>query len=330
MTKKKNAPQARNKTARNVNSGCKQLAPLHHKEKSRPKGFDSDTEECAAKYLVSLSNPFDPTLQPCIPGGFGPPSLKLHTFTRGTCATGTNGIGYVLVSATASQTINCVFYTGSGATVSTAALFPSSGTGLGTATVNSLFGTLDFGNDAELLKARLVSLGVRLTYSGTTLNMGGTYYALETRDHASLFTMTANDVMASPMTRVLPIDRKPINLCYTPTDQDEMNYVGSSQPVSLNPFLCIVFANPVPGATFQFEVAGNYEVIGKQATGATRNPVGSSDLTSRMVGYFSQLPSIVSNNLPAIEIGLSALNLTGGRMPNSLASALNLVKKLKN
>lgn len=292
---------------------------------------------CAEKYYDSLLDPFDGPADACVPILPSFPSQKLRVFSRGSFATSSaNSNGFVFMSPTASNDGQGAFKTGStfaGTTLSNGV------TGVSQVLMaNSPFTASDF--SSGYVQARCVSAGLRVRYSGTKMNAGGTVYILEHPNHQTLVGYDTAAMMA--LDRCL---REPLSdtgawhtVCWAPVDQDEMDYLAASNPAASTAYpLAIFVVSATAGVTLDYEVFANWEIIGSKARGLTKNSADPTGLalvqqTTRSVAN-GQIDSLVLRQGSKVKdhptigkvIGNIAKNVLTGFMPKVLPFAAALL-----
>lgn len=160
---------------------------------------------CAAQYALAIANPWDPRAQgACIPKWPARPSQKVTTFSRIPVSTGTNGVGFCLISPTTANDATLAWFTQSNFG-GTNALFNANGSGTtttqgvsSTTAGNAPFQWANFVAPADYngvgVKCRMVSVGASIQYTGTVSNMGGTYYLYASGSHSNCRGMAPSDV----------------------------------------------------------------------------------------------------------------------------------------
>jgi len=199
--------------------------------------------QCALKFALALVNPWDPgAMGVCNPAGKETFTMPAHSVQRFSVTTGTGGTAFVQVSPCLANDYPNVWYSGPNFALSATQIL----TGNNAYTTGVLPGeatTLPFNSsqlanqsvlDSPLVTGRIVSVGVRLTYSGTTLNEGGFMYALHDPNHMNTSGAAASDIGSYVEAQVAPVSRKPLTLTIYPiTDvEDQMAfqapYAGNS------------------------------------------------------------------------------------------------------
>lgn len=102
-----------NKTSTSVKRGARKSKPTRPSQPQRQRGnnggmvIKDPAQDCLINYAKSLLNPFDAP-PACIPVTPSIDSLKLKVFARGTCATGTQGFGFVVTRPDCANNNTCV------------------------------------------------------------------------------------------------------------------------------------------------------------------------------------------------------------------------------
>jgi len=217
------------------------------------------------QYLQAVANPFTaravsvPTF-PC------PPSAKLTAFQRGTFSIGTNGFGFVgLVPTAGNDNVGVVDSNNSYAGNNITSVLPT--TGLGSA----MFGSLPYGSSAysELgLRSRIVLCGIRVRYTGTQNNMGGSIYPYVNPMHATCEGFTIATIQTSNNYRSCPVTQEWVSCVLTPVMRHELDYhafsllpMDSNDAVGQGGIVMFIAATGTPGNTFEFEVVQHVETL---------------------------------------------------------------------
>jgi len=177
---------------------------------------------CASKYLLACADPFDPAARgACIPM---PPAIATYKGTViGTfsVAVGTQGWGWVAFCPNPAG--NCIqafstsaAYTGTYMSICSAN--NTLNTGVVTQQLKSVAGAenfIDFTAADGKAGFRIVSVGARITYTGTELNMGGVYYAIGGTNRINICAASASDLSLLSDTIIRPVTRKTLELTLT-------------------------------------------------------------------------------------------------------------------
>lgn len=226
----------------------------------------------AAQYAQSLANPFTGPLA-SVPDFPSVPSRRLRVYSRGFFSTGTANIGYVCAAPPMASRadVDSVWYSSSsyaGTTFNT----NTATVGVLSGRTNSDYNDADYGA-GTLLRGRIVSSGLRIRYSATNLNRGGTVLGLITPNHNLLNGITFNVADNYECSARFTPSTKWQTLNYCPVAQDELMYdvfCGAAN-ASINPFpyMGFIVQSPEPTIpiTFQFEFYSVLEVQGINARG---------------------------------------------------------------
>lgn len=298
--------------------------PRQSTKKKRPK-MSSRTQglaglsSCAAHYAMTIADPFNiSAVGACVPTFPARLSQKASVRTVGQMNTGHN-IGFLAISPTVCNNQPFVWYTDSDHTGGTVNVEPYS-LAPGTHAVNQsgaqftsaeyVDGTI---NNPSSITSRIVSVGIRIRYTGTELNKGGLVYCLVSPDHGNLNFSDITALNAYKECIKVPVSRKWTEIVISAVDPDETVYpdasdwlaTGSSGASNLEylkmlyPFsqgACCTASAPAVGApvalivttglrhnTFEWEVITHMEHVGKPvqslATRSHSDMQGMSDVT---------------------------------------------------
>lgn len=259
--------------------------------------------ECTKRFASALSDPWSSAaLGACLPIEPVRPSMKLCQRMRISTVIGTNGGAFIVVSPCIASDRAFAWYSGVGYTQSDGAIFTVSSTdttatpGVFPAYMSSLpFNDTNLIDPANRMSARIVSVGVRGTYTGTALNMAGTWNALISPDGSTVKGVTSNIVSlsSSPAFKTAAVTRKPMTLVTGPIDYNGYewcspdtrqstlgnirNYPWSGE--NLEPGtpsiengqtpIFLMLSGGVAGQGVVFEIIAHFEYSGKLATGLT-------------------------------------------------------------
>lgn len=160
-----------------------------------------------------------------------------------------------------------------------------------------MFASTDFGV-APSAQYRVVSAGLRIRYSGTELNKGGTIRALQHPNHDSIIGLTAAQIEGYVQSKRFPVTREWSHVVYCPLTDSYNTQTGSGGFVApyAVPFQGFLVSS-TSGNEFEFEYVVNYEVSGRNVRGQTvcfKDPVGYAAITSAMAvegGSFHGAPA---------------------------------------
>lgn len=146
--------------------------------------------ECAAKYLLACTDPWNPrALGACVPSMPPLKSQKQRRYVRLTVTIGTAGTGFVTLDPNLSNNAQCVTYT-TGSYAS--GVIPATlDTGVSTASVNSGGYALNqFGNAVGTVRGRIVSAAMSIQDISPVFDRGGMIYGLCQPEHESITAYT--------------------------------------------------------------------------------------------------------------------------------------------
>lgn len=197
-----------------------------------------------------------PAELPCIPDLYDEPSQKFFTFRRGSLAVGTGGVGGIYAGYGAGSDQNYLAYTGS-SYGGTSLLLPPIATAGVALTANTNFPYV--GNSVA---CRLVGMGLRIRYTGTELNRGGTLYPVMRQNANDNIVNNAN-VVARRSAVALPVTIKWHTITWKPSWRTILEYSNSGFPIldaSTSAFLGFVIQS-ANGNTFDYELIQYWEAV---------------------------------------------------------------------
>lgn len=147
--------------------------------------------KCAFKYALALADPFNPVARDaCVPVYPAPASVKNTALTRINVVIGLQGVGFICFMPCLANNMPSMFYTS--ALYNNSNIFPLSANNVLTTGVLQEFtptiytkANLTSTNGYSEVSGRIVSLGARIKYTGTTMNESGTYSCYVTPDHSN-------------------------------------------------------------------------------------------------------------------------------------------------
>ena len=274
---------------------------------------------CGEKYLDSLLDPFEGPSDACIPNWPSFPSGKIRVFSRGALNIGTAGMGYIVCRGSAASDSACLHYstpTYAGTTIA------NSGTGDAAANPNSGYVAADF---VANVSQRLVSMGIRVRYTGTELNRGGAIYTLEHPEHSTLVGLDVPAARAFNSCHGFPVDKDWTQICYMPIQASEVVYWNGAQTpsppgnASNNAWFMAILIQSTAGNSFEFEWFANYEVIGSTVRDKTPSDTD-------IVGLGVVTGSLRSHNDGAVD--RRVITLKGDRRPQKASGLPGVVKAI--
>jgi len=298
--------------------------------------------ECTRHYLLALTRPFDAPKGACVPDMHAVPSRKFTKRLRFSAVTGTSGYGFVAMSPsfTANDYLQVTLdsldsrvhmlaysnasYAANG--ISTNAIVAPSTNGVSQTSIPTPYthasyteaatGLYQAGSD---IKARVVGAGIRIKYSGTELNRGGTVYAVRSPDGHTLHGRSFAELGALETTTVMEVTgRKWSEVNWVPCNSADYEYsrrgdtsnehhgenstTGTSTADWLDHFehnIGLAWSS-TPGNTFQVEAVIHLEYTGSgidSVTPSHSDIQGMSDIRNNIsftAGFYETLASTVS------------------------------------
>lgn len=267
----------------------------------KPKSNDGGIKlsKCAFKYALAIADPFNPMARDaCVPVYPSPNSHKNTALTRITVTIGTQGLGFLILCPCLANNMPSIFYTTSAFTGTLIAPLSANNvlaTGVLTETTPTPFtrANLTVTNGYSDSGGRIVSLGARMRYTGTTMNESGTYSCYVSPDHSNPLGVgfTPSALGGFLETTVSNVTRDPCSISVYGISSQETGYasnLGGSTTYLMYPYTginaafnggftylsssvnvgspCAVIAvTGVAGSTFLAEVIQHSEFIGPSA-----------------------------------------------------------------
>lgn len=266
----------------------------------------SPTQQCLNDYANCLADPKNAPPS-CIPIFPAVDSLKVKTFARGMFHTGNNGQGVVFgfPGTLISNSSDSARTSTAANTATSSSDFQDVAWTYSTHNGNSPYSSADFSDTADDMQHRLVSACLRVRYAGTELNRGGTYTCLVTPRHENIWSSSMSiDVMGNfSTTRRVPITNDWVELLWFPIDRAELNFNGPFTGLPDNASMCIAPSSAANNQPFEFEVYGNFEIIGQKARGKTPSYV--SPLTETVLGGLHNAGDLFRRAVPDLETAMN-------------------------
>lgn len=247
---------------------------------------------CTKVFAYAQRNPFDAhkynVSEVCMPDAVVLPTEKVKLITRGNGATGTTGYGFVVGNpyrpVNDQSSVQCT----TSSSVFTNATTLGAATNLSSVSfTESNFANADLA--AGAVEYRTCAFGIRVRYTGTHDEMGGTVIAYRSPSNTNENGHTFDEIASNKDAQRYPFGREWVSVVYkvaTPTDTDFAASVQSVQPMVL------LIHSAIAGATFEFESVIFVEYVGSnvnRATASHSDPVGYSAVqavTTRMPDSF--------------------------------------------
>jgi hypothetical protein len=263
---------------------------------------------CALKYALAIAEPFHPNARnACLPVYPSIPSQKVTGFGRFNMVIGTAGTGFVSIHPSVANNGGAVMFTNVAYTQTSLSWVTATNvlqTGVQIGSLTNLPYTISqldtqWSNNGASVTGRIVSVGVRISYTGTTLNESGQYYIYTDPNHNNC-TVVANTLSALGNLAdcdVCSVNRTPCETSIYPVTADETAYgfnaVGAPLSASVYPYsgsceqlnggsysfnsvnmgtpVSVIAVTGVPGSTFLVEIVEHVEYTGSN-TSALQTP----------------------------------------------------------
>jgi hypothetical protein len=232
-----------------------------------------------AEYVESLANPYTGPLA-TIPSYPALETKRQRSFVRGTFTVPSGSPpGWIIADplSAAANDLTCLTYT-----LST---FPGNridaftGTGIANATSNSEYTVAQINTPGPTsIQVRVVSAGLRIRYSDTELNRGGSVLALQQPQHQNLagFPLSATsgysitDMESFSETVRFPVTRKWMSIPYKPVFGSELDFQDTipAAPNANTSFMGFMIQGDAAAATtYDFEFYVNHDLTGATVRG---------------------------------------------------------------
>jgi len=201
--------------------------------------FLNTLSPCTRHYFANLAAPFDPKSEGvCVPTFPARKSMKTSSKARGTLTVGTNR-GYIAVVPCVANDNPSIYYSNSASYAGTAIsiipnTMPAGSTSAAVPNPNNSAVFVD-GTAAvnSTLTARIVSVGLRVRYTGTELNKSGLMYMLVQPDHGNLNGFNENNMANYKECVIKPVSREWTEIVLSAIDTHETEYPDSGSIIGL-------------------------------------------------------------------------------------------------
>jgi hypothetical protein len=194
---------------------------------------------CAAKLASAIADPFSEEAKgACFPSYPAPNSHKVQAFTRFDGAIGTGGNGIIAINPCLANDQPSAYYsTAANAGSNIISLLSANdtlSTGVTYATHNGPYTSDQLCFDGASptppeLYGRVVAVGVRVTYTGTTFNEAGTIALLSNPVHDNMTGVSNAGLQGFAETNICPYTRKPCMLSVFPASIQESSYPTANE-----------------------------------------------------------------------------------------------------
>lgn len=215
-------------------------------------GFGVFLSGCARDYIRCLADASPSGPLACVPSIYPNFSFQQRCFTKGTWTLGPSFTGFIVCDPRHASTF------GIAGVLTNSPTFALPSIDLNTAsesiqyTSNSNFTYLDLGPAADNYAMRVVSVLLRIRYTGTLLNTSGTAICLHDPTHSSFQLRSASDIDADVMSQRLHISDKWINIHYRPVETSDYIFYEGPFPSSSRPPAGAVNGGIQQGSSFWY------------------------------------------------------------------------------
>lgn len=232
--------------------------------------------ECTRKFAIAQRHPFyawkSNMSEVCMPDSVVLATAKRRIVAKGTGGTGNNNLGYlsgnyhVVTNDQACGQVTELNNAGVGSSTLIAAVWDSLGTGVATGTLysNAEFATADLA--ASSLEYRTCAFGIRLRYTGTHDNMGGTVFAYRSPSNTNLNPDTFDAIANHKNTIRYPFDREWTSVVWKVATPDDTDF-ATAQPAIMP--MVILIQSAAPNVTFEWEIVNFHELVGQKVNDTT-------------------------------------------------------------
>lgn len=260
-TNRKRAPKRRNAPK-----------PKPSPQRSLVARTNAQLEACEEMYLRALSNPFDPLIRGkvCYPSFPAKQSAKYVATALINVNIGTNGVGWLMVDPTPSNSNNAIYYTDSSYSGTLASVLTTTiGSGVVAATFNSPTTSSPFIESYAGHQFRMIAAGMKFRYTGTNLNKGGSVFALNSPQQVSLNGYPLGSLSASAISREHRVEDIYQAVVVPPSHEEDVEWKDIDQifpwsdggGTAAAPISALGFFG-TPGNTFVVKLIVHYEVAG--------------------------------------------------------------------
>jgi len=290
--------------------------------------------KCALKFALAIADPFHPAAKgACLPCFPSPLSQKATGYIRFNAVVGSSGFGFVQVCPCVANDIPVAFYSSSTSfgVTQVQALSATNTLSSGVATAN--MSNLPNGSSTiaqsvqggDTVEARIVSVGVRVSYVGTTLNESGTYSCLTAPAHENLglTAFSQSNLSSYSETCVTSITREVCELAAFPVSPMETQYGSATQVNQVTPLLYPYSNNDTVLSTPTYSYTSNSFLLGASPMLITFTGVsGSSFLVEIIehVEYAGLVPSAFSTPTDSDQRGFEIVTAAADRLPGLVMS----------
>lgn len=255
-------------------------------------------------------------------------SQKCSPKLSGSFSIGTESVGFLAFAPCLANSENCLCYSGSTFNATTITMTPATPY---TGTTVSTFPTMPYaaggfidgtGSAGSSMAGRFVSVAIRVRYTGTELNRGGTLYAMVRPDHENMNGQSISSISSYKEAIKVPVSRTWTEIVASAVDPDETTFfdatrylntggsgVGTEEYVlSMYPFsqgqhcdsgsptvgapIIAFMATGVTGNTFEFEIIQHVEYIGRDTQAMATKSHSDQDGLSKVTNVAGNVQAL--------------------------------------
>ena len=239
----------------------------------------------AAKCLTAFVDPWSSeAIGASIPSRGAGPSYKVRNIIRTSVTANTNGYGMVAIAPTTCNDATYALVSGF-SWAGTALTNNPTDPGITAVQMDSLPFTIANNTtltDTKAVSSRIVSVGYRITYTGTEANKGGVYNIISFPDREPIANLTVTTIGNKNNCNVRSIDRNRVSDVLFPINTHEIEYSnadsastslivypysnGVAYSGTVVPVIAgILISGAASGSTFEVEIIQHTEIVGKGA-----------------------------------------------------------------
>jgi len=257
--------------------------------------INSAGAECAVHYGSALLDPFNTTEGVCVPKFPAIESAKRVIFAKGVGQCVNYNGGIVAVPMAGNDSAGISFSQPGWVPSAVGALPKGTDTNVGSSSLASDYTEASFATASGDVQCRCVAYGIRVRYTGTELNRGGSVYTLEEPDHASLSGVVVTDLRKYKATTASKFGDDWVTVLYQPRFPADFGYHGNALGQTVNDkFLAISIQAAFASAPFEWEVFAHYEFIGRPVTGKTTTHT-EPYMTEKILSAIAQKPHYINS-----------------------------------
>lgn len=268
-------PKQKQSKSKNSRKQRKQAKPKKNSMAVTARPRAPRLSHCAMKFALACLCPFDPrAFGACNPSGREAYTQKTHSIQRLNMVIGSGGLGFVSIAPSlANDATNCFYSTSGYIGISTTPLVANNvlNSGVSVSTPNLPYNTAVLASSADLdseqVNGRIVAVGLKVTYIGTELNMGGMYFGLTDPNHFTVDSATDANIGTFQQAKIVPVTRKPVTITAYPIDNSEDAMSSAEISSSILPYVYPYNTSNAHNTTYKGPIAYSYATPGGASMG---------------------------------------------------------------